>query len=161
MSTPPVTGQTGKLEKPKDKSSQRWNHPVWLGIPGFITLGSSIASLQNMAKFFADDIDQAIFVANWIPWLAVLCFGLGWFLTDRAEVALIKNQHGIAKSLLAVALVGSPLIFVYLLSFSSHEVLHRFASPAVFMVLSGYLFRYSAFKQDSVLELQKLFFAGK
>jgi hypothetical protein len=131
---------------------------VLIAIPGFIFLSSSMYTLQNIAKIFIDNLDKSIFIDNWMPWIAVLFFALGWFITHWIEIVLSKNQIRTAKLLFGVILIGGTLISVYFGFFIDNEVLHRFGLTSQFLVASGYFLRYSVFRDESLLLVRNAIF---
>jgi hypothetical protein len=158
MSNNSVVGQTGKLEGAQEKSSRKWNHSIGIGIVGCLWLSGAIGSLQHMTEVFANDVDKVVFIANWIPWLAILCFALGWFTTHWIEIALSNNQIVVAKLLSIAVLIEVFSISAYFHFFSNNSVLYRFDSAVLPLIFSGCFLRYSVFRQESLLQIPKTIF---
>ena len=154
MSSNSVTSQTGRLEHAKVQSSRKWNNPIWTGIVGLIFLSGAIGSLQSMAESFAGDVEKVVFIANWIPWFAILCFALGWFMTHWLEVALSQNQPRIAILLVVIVLLTVFSLSAYLHFFSNNDVLYRFEHAVLHLVFSGCILRYSVFRRENLLQSQ-------
>ncbi len=150
-----------KIEVTKNKPSEMWNAKVLIAIPGFMFISGAISALQNIAKSVANDIDNVIFVANWMSWIAALFLALGWFATHWLEIALSKNQIRIAKLLFASIPLGGILITVYFQFFTQNEVLHRFGITSMFLISSGYFLRYSMFQNENLLRVKTSIFRLK
>lgn len=158
MSNNSVIGQSRNPEVLKDASSKKGKFSVWSGITGLILLSGAIGSLQNMSRTFANNVDSTVFIDNWVPWIAVLCFAAGWFAAHRVETILSKNEVGSAKLLFATVLVGAFLLSICLRFLSKHDVLQHFGVAPLFLMYSGYVLRYSTFSYDRILQMQRLVF---
>ncbi len=156
MNNDSVTSQTAKLEDDRDESSMNWSNSIWLAISSFIFLSSAISSIQNISERFANDVGNSFFIANWLSWIAVLFFALGWFMTHWIETTLLKKQFKTAILLFATLFIGSFLISSYFRFFTSNEVLQRLGTVSLFLIFSGYFLRYSLFRNKIVLPLQNL-----
>jgi cation transport ATPase len=156
MNNDSVTSQTAKSEDGTGESSKNWSNSAWLAITSFIFLSGAISSLQNIAERFANDADYALLIANWLSWIAVLFFALGWFMTHWIETTLLKKQFKAAILLFATLFIGSFLISSYFQFFTSNEVLQRLGTVSLFLIFSGYFLRYSTFRNKIVLPLQNL-----
>lgn len=154
MSTNSIIGQTGKIVDIKKKPSKDWRSTL-ISINALLFLGFAIETLQSMNKSFAFDRYKLDFIENWIPWLSILCFALGWLLTHWVEIALSKNQPRIAKLLYTGFFVIYIFIPGYLWFVSDNDVLQHFSRAAFLLVYSGHFLRYSAFQQENRLRLGK------
>ncbi len=161
MSNNSLVDQTGKLEGAQEKPSWKWNHSIGIGIVGSLWLSGAIGPLQHMAEVFANDVDKIVFIANWIPWLVTLCFALGWFTTHWIEIALSNNQIVVAKLLSIAVLVEVFSISVYFHFFSNNNVLYRFDPAVMPLIFSGCFLRYSVFRPEGLLQMQKMIFGRR
>lgn len=119
-------------------------------------LSIAVSTLQKIAKFFTSDINEIVFIDNWMPWIVVVFFASGWFLTHWIEIALFKNQTGLAKFLLFAMFAGSILISAYFEFVSDNRVLDRFGIASLFLVFGGHYLRLSMFQNDNLLRLKQV-----
>jgi hypothetical protein len=141
--------------------NKEWAARILFAIPGLIGLGGSIGLLQNVARASTSNIDDLVFVDNWIPWLAVLIFALGWFTVQWIEAALLNKQAKTVKVLFIVLLLEYTILSIYFRFFVDYEMLHHFGSAVPSLNLSGALLRYSMLSKEALLMQRKLMFGKK
>jgi cation transport ATPase len=159
MSNNSIISQSEKSEDEKSKSPIKWRHSVWQSIAGLIWLVSAINSLQGLTEDFADDIYKLTFIENWMAWIAVAFFALGWFLTHWVEIELSKNRVRLARLLIVIIVVGAFSISMYFKFLSRNEVLQHFELETFLLIMSGYSLRYAIFRDENLLPLQKAFWS--
>jgi uncharacterized membrane protein len=134
---------------------------AWTILLGLIGLSGGISSLQNMASSFADDANYSSLIANWIPWIAALVFVTGWLMTHWIEIAVLQRRNNMVRVLIIALLLSMIGISLVLINLVVHPVFHRLGSVFTPMVLSGYAFRLSTFRKESLSLLPSTFFGEK
>jgi hypothetical protein len=56
-----------------------WNVKALFALPGFMFLSIAVSTLQNTARFFTSDINEIVFIDNWMPWIVVVFLHRGGF----------------------------------------------------------------------------------
>ena len=138
-------------KEPTTKIVSRQITKVVFFLNSLVALSSAIASLQSIAK----DISDLNFFANWLPVIAVTFFALGWLTTHLIEAMLLKKQFTIAGILFLVLLLEIS-IGMWLRSFITYDVLFQFSTAIAPLVLSGAFLRYSVFRDEAILMMQKV-----
>lgn len=141
--------------------NKEWAARILFAIPGLIGLGGSIGLLQNVARVSTNNVDDLVFVDNWIPCLAVLIFALGWTTVQWIETALLNKQAKTVKVLFFVLLLEYTILSIYFHFFVDYEMLHRFGSAAPLLNLSGAFLRYSMLSKEAFVMQQKIMFGKK
>ena len=142
-------------------SGKEWMARIWFAASGLLGLGNSIGSLQRVARASTNNIDDLVFVDNWIPWIAVLIFALGWSTAHWIEIALLNKQAKTAKALFIVLLIEFTMLSVYFKFFVDYEMLHRFSSAVSSLFLSGTFLRYSMISKEAVAMQRKIILGEK
>ena len=150
--------KTRVAESPKNKE---WIVRILYVIPGLIGLGGAIGLLQNVARASTNNVDDLVFVDNWIPWIAVLIFALGWFTVHWIEFALQNKKTKTVKVLAIVLLIEFLTISVYFHSYANNEMLHRFSFAAPSLFYSGVFLRYSMISKEALAAQRKIMFGEK
>jgi hypothetical protein len=150
--------KTGVAELLKNKE---WAARILFAIPGLIGLGGSIGLLQNVARASMNNIDDLVFVDNWIPWLAVWIFALGWFTVQWIETALLNKQAKTVKVLFFVLLLEYTILSISFHFFVDYEMLHRFGFAVPLLNLSGAFLRYSMLSKEALVMQRKVMFGKK
>ena len=145
-------------EQPKTKE---WVVRILSALPGLISLGGAIGLNQNLARASTDNINNLVFVDNWIPWFSVSFFALGWFTTHWIESALLKKQINLAKILFFVVLLEGGIFSLCFRYFIDNEMLNRFSNPVFQLTMAGIFLRYSTFRLEALLIQRKILFGEK
>jgi hypothetical protein len=159
MSNNSVISPAQKIEETTSTAQIKSGSSILFGIASLIFLSSAIGSVLNMAEGFAEDIYKISFIENWMPWIVVAFFASGWFLTHWAEIELSKNRIGVARLLMVTIIVGGFLISAYFKYISKNEVLNDFGLAAFLLIVSGYLLRFSIFREKNQSRLQIVFWS--
>ncbi len=147
-----LVSEKRNTEFAEEETPIRWIVKILIPIPSFMLLGGAISIIQNIHKIFVNDIHKAIFIDNWIPWIAILFFAIGWFTARWVEISLLKKQIRFARALFLIVLLGSALVSIYFSFFINYEeVLHHFGIAAQFLVYSGYFLRYPVFNNKRLI----------
>jgi hypothetical protein len=142
-------------KEPTTKIVSRRITKVVFFLISLVALSSAIARLQSIAKEYTKDISDLNFVANWLPIIAVTFFALGWLTAHLIEAMLLKKQFTIAGILFLVLLLEIS-IGLWFRSFITYDVLLRFSTAIAPLVLSGAFLRYSVFRDETFLIMQKV-----
>jgi hypothetical protein len=125
---------------------------------GFLSLGNSIQSIQELTKTFANEADKSAFIDNWLALIVIVFFMAGWFASHWTESLLRKNQTRYVKLLfIAFFLIGYIATPIYLRFFIHNEILNYFGFTSFYLIASGFLLRYSAFDHELFLLSEKMF----
>lgn len=141
--------------------TKEWAKRFLFALPGLIGLGGSIGLLQNIARASIDNVNDLVFVDNWIPLYAVLSFALGWFTTHWIETALLKKQVKIVKILFAALLLEGIIFGVYFRFFVDYEIINRFGFAVQQLIISGAFLRYSTFSNEASATQRKILYGEK
>jgi hypothetical protein len=150
--------KTTVAELPKNKE---WMTRALLAVPGLIGLGGAIGLLQNVARASTNNIDDLVFVDNWIPWFSALFFALGWFTVHWIETALLNKQAKTVKILFLVLLLEGAIFSIYFHWFVEYDMLNRFGISVQPLNLSGAFLRYSTFSKETLAIQRKIMFGEK
>jgi hypothetical protein len=130
-------------------------------ILGCISLSGGISSLQHVTQSFGEDVKYMSLIENWLPWIATLFFIIGWFIAHWLEGALLQRQIKMARILAIAYLLGMLIISLTLTNLVVHPVFNRLGSVSSSLILSGFSFRSSIFRDEVFLLMQNLFFGEK
>ena len=100
-------------------------------------------------------------IENWLPWIAASFFISGWFIAHWLEGALSQMQIKMARILAFAYLLGILIISLMLTNLVAHPVFNRLGSVSSTLILSGFSFRSSSFRDEVFLLMQNLFFGEK
>ncbi len=120
-----------------------------------IALNSAINSLQNIAREYTKEISDLNFISNWLPVIALTFLTLGWLTTHLIEAMLLKGFFKIA-GILSLVLLFEISIGLWFRSFIAYDVFLRFSIAIPPLVASGAFLRYSVFRDEVFLIMQKV-----
>ena len=140
----------------KEKPYLQWARTL-LAVFSFLMLVSPLRMLENISNFFIHDKNKIIFIDNWMVWIVVFFFALGWFVTQWFEIAILTKKPLLAKSIIVAFLIGNACIAFYFGFASNSEVLNHFGVASESLSFSGSLLRQSMFRYETFIMLKNMF----
>jgi hypothetical protein len=127
----------------------QWDRTVFFGAPAWVFLSFGIRVLMEFAGAFENDDYYSSLISNWIPWIAVFFFVLGWLAAHGVEIAVLRMQIATTRIVEVVFLLILLTLPWTVPALVSNPVFERLAGAFGQLMLSGYFLRYSMFQKRS------------